>query len=143
MVICSGMRSFLFRVGMEYTFLVGLWRMLTIQPCHYQVNRATGAQLSKYGNIEESDMNVVIRNLPDNTSEAEIGELLKEHGVPVTGVMLTNEGDEQHYIAVIALDTDSAGATALVKMLDGKFWRGKTLKARAQTFFTGEGQNQP
>jgi hypothetical protein len=88
-------------------------------------------------------MNVVIRNLPDNTSEEEIAELLKEHGVPVTDVTLTNEGDEERYVAVIALDTDHAGATALVKMLDGKFWRGKTLKARAQTFFTGQGQNQP
>ncbi len=88
-------------------------------------------------------MNVVIRNLPDNTSEAEIGELLKEHGVPVTGVKLTNEGDEEHYVAVVALDTDNAGATALVKMLNGKFWRGKTLQARAATLFTGEGLNKP
>ena len=88
-------------------------------------------------------MNVVIRNLPDNTSEDEIAELLKEHGVPVTDVTLTNEGDEQRFVAVIALDTDHAGASALVKMLDGKFWRGKTLKARAQTFFTGQGQNKP
>jgi hypothetical protein len=88
-------------------------------------------------------MNVVIRNLPDNTSEEEIGELLKEHGVPVTGVSLTNEGDEERYVAVVALDTDHTGATALVKMLDGKFWRGKTLKARAQTLFTGQGLNKP
>jgi len=87
-------------------------------------------------------MNVVIRNLPDNTSEEEIGELLKEHGVPVTDVTLTNEGDEDRYLAVVALDTDHAGATALVKMLDGRFWRGKTLKVRAQTLFTGEGLNK-
>ena len=85
-------------------------------------------------------MNVVIRNLPDNTSEEEIDGLLKEHGVPVSDVTLTNEGDEERYVAVVALDTD---ATALVKMLDGKFWRGQTLKARAQTFFTGQGHNKP
>jgi hypothetical protein len=87
-------------------------------------------------------MNVVIRNLPDNTSEEEIGELLREHGVPVTGVTLTNEGDEERFVAVVALDTDPAGANALVKMLDGKFWRGQTLKARAATLFTGEGLNK-
>ena len=57
-------------------------------------------------------MNVVIRNLPDNTSEEEIGELLKEHGVPVTDVSLTNEGDEERYVAVVALDTDHAGANS-------------------------------
>ncbi len=88
-------------------------------------------------------MNVIIRDLPDNTSEEEIGELLKEHGVPVTGVTMTNEGDEEYYVAVVALDTDRAGAAALVKMLDGKLWRGKILKARAQTLFTGEGFNKP
>ena len=87
-------------------------------------------------------MNVVIRDLPDNTSEEEIDGLLKEIGVPVTDVTLTNEGDKERYIAVVALDTDSAGAKALVKILDGKFWRGKTLRARAQTFFTGQGQNK-
>ena len=87
-------------------------------------------------------MNVVIRNLPDNTSEDEIGELLKEHGVPVTAVTLTNEGDQERYVAVVSMETDHAGAAALVKMLDGRFWRGKTLKARAQTLFTGQGLNE-
>lgn len=87
-------------------------------------------------------MNVVIRNLPDNTSEDEIGELLKEHGVPVNSVTLTNEGDQERYVAVVSMDTDHAGAAALVKMLDGRFWRGKTLKARAQTLFTGQGLNE-
>ena len=88
-------------------------------------------------------MNVVIRNLPDNTSEAEIRELLQEHGVPVTQVTLTSEGDAEHFVAVIGLDTDNAGAQALVKMLDGKYWREHTLAARAMTHFTGEGLNKP
>lgn len=87
-------------------------------------------------------MNVIITNLPDNTSEEEIGELLKEIGVPVTGVTLTNEGDEERFVAVVALDTDQSGATALVKMLHGKLWRGKTLEAIAQTLFTGQGLNK-
>ena len=87
-------------------------------------------------------MNVVIRNLPDNTNKEEIKELLKEHNIPVSDVTLTNEGDEERYVAVVALDTDHASATALVKMLDGRFWRGKTLKARAQTLFTGQGLNK-
>ncbi len=88
-------------------------------------------------------MNVVIRNLPDGTSEDEIRDLLKEHGVPVTKVTLTNEGDAERYVAVVTLDTDRTGADALVSMVDGKFWRGKTLAARTQIMFTGEGLNQP
>ena len=87
-------------------------------------------------------MNVVIRNLPDDTSEDKIQELLKEHGVPVTKVTLTNEGNAESYVAVVALDTNRSGADALVSMVDGKFWRGKTLAARAQNMFTGEGLNQ-
>ena len=88
-------------------------------------------------------MNVVIRNLPDDTSEDKIQELLKEHGVPVTKVTLTNEGNDASYVAVVALDTNRAGADALVSMVDGKFWRGKTLRARTQNMFTGQGLNKP
>ncbi len=88
-------------------------------------------------------MNVIIRNLPDGTSEDEIRDLLKEHGVPVTKVTLTNEGDAERYVAVVTLDTDRTGADALVSMVNGKFWRGKTLAARTQSLFTGEGLNKP
>jgi len=88
-------------------------------------------------------MNVVIRNLPDDTSEDKIRDLLKEHGVPVTKVTLTNEGDAERHVAVIELDTDRTGADALVSMVDGKFWHGKTLRARTQNMFTGEGLNKP
>jgi len=88
-------------------------------------------------------MNVVIRNLPNGTSENEIQELLKEHGVPVTKVTVTNEGDAELCVAVVALDTNRAGADALVKMVDGKLWHGRTLAARTQTMFTGKGLNQP
>ena len=88
-------------------------------------------------------MNVLIRNLPDDISEAEIRELLKEHGVPVTDVTLTREGDAERLVAVVGLDTDNAGAQALVKMVDGKYWRERTLSARAMTHFTGKGMNKP
>ena len=88
-------------------------------------------------------MNVVIRNLPDDTSEDKIRDLLKEHGVSVTKVILTNEGDAERHVAVIELDTDRTGADALVSMVDGKFWRSKTLRARTQNMFTGEGMNKP
>lgn len=87
-------------------------------------------------------MNVVIRNLPDGTTRDEIVEILKEHGVPVTAVTMNNEGDEQKLVAVVAMDTDQSGAAALVKMVDGKFWKGKTLHARAMTMFTGSGMNE-
>ncbi|MFQ5643980.1 MAG: hypothetical protein ACE5FQ_09795 [Thiogranum sp.] len=87
-------------------------------------------------------MNVVIRNLPEDSNEDEIRGLLQEHGVPVTGVTLSNEGNAELCVAVVALDTNRAGADALVKMLDGKIWRGRTLAARAQNMFTGEGLNK-
>ncbi len=87
-------------------------------------------------------MNVVIKNLPGDTSEAEVQEILKEHGVPLKKVKVNNEGNPDIAVAVIALDTDHAGAEALVKMVDGKYWRGRTLHARTMTLFTGEGLNE-
>jgi RNA recognition motif-containing protein len=81
-------------------------------------------------------MNVVIGNLPGNTSEQEVLEILKEHGVPVTEVKLTNEGNTDVAVAVVGLDTDRAGAAALVKMVHGKQWKGRTLRARAMALFT-------
>lgn len=87
-------------------------------------------------------MNVIIGNLPGNTGEHEVRDILREHGVPVTEVTLTNEGNEDVAVAVVALDTDHVGAEALVRMVDGKHWRGRTLHARTATFFTGEGMNR-
>ncbi len=87
-------------------------------------------------------MNVVITNLPENSSEEEIREILQEHGVPVTSITLSNEGNAENCVAVVALDSNRAGAEALAGMVNGKFWRGKTLAARAQSLFTGEGLNK-
>ncbi|HFD78836.1 MAG TPA: RNA-binding protein [Gammaproteobacteria bacterium] len=83
-------------------------------------------------------MNVVIGNLPDDAKEEEIREILAEHGVPVTGIRLTNEGDATRQTAVVSLDTDHAGAEALAGMLHNRFWRGHRLRAQAMMMFTGE-----
>jgi hypothetical protein len=87
-------------------------------------------------------MNVLISNLPGDVTEAEILEILKEHGVPVTELKLNNEGNADQMTAVVELDTDHAGAKALASMVHGKFWKGRTLSAQAMTIFTGEGLNE-
>ncbi len=83
-------------------------------------------------------MNVLIDHLPTDATEAGVREILAEHGVPVTSVRLSNEGNPDHLVAVVALDTDEAGARALAGMVDGRLWKGRRLSARALTLFTGE-----
>ncbi len=87
-------------------------------------------------------MNVMISNLPGDVTEEEIEEILKEHGVPVSGLTLNNEGDADRVTAVVELDTDHAGAKALASMVNGKFWKGRTLSAQAMVVFTGKGLNE-
>ncbi|HHH40111.1 MAG TPA: RNA-binding protein [Sedimenticola sp.] len=87
-------------------------------------------------------MNVLISNLPGDTSEEEVLEILKEHGVPVTKVTLDNEGNRERAVAVVEMDTDHAGAKALANMVNGRFWKGRTLSAQPMAVFTGEGLNE-
>ncbi len=83
-------------------------------------------------------MNVIINQLPPDTSEEEIRQILSEHGVPVVSVKLTAEGNPDYQAAVVKLDTDHAGAQGLANALDGRVWRGHRLRARPLVFFTGE-----
>ena len=87
-------------------------------------------------------MNVLISNLPGDVTAENVEEILKEHGVPVRDVTLSKEGNPDDCDAVVDLDTDHAGANALAKMVDGKYWRGRTLRARPLVAFSGEGLNK-
>lgn len=86
-------------------------------------------------------MNVIISNLPGEVSQDEVMEALKEAGVPVEELTFTNEGDPDKGTVVVSMDTSRAGAQALAKMVNGKFWKGRTLEALVMQEFTGEGKN--
>ncbi len=87
-------------------------------------------------------MNVLIRNLPGNVSEEEVMDALKEAGVPVEELTLTNEGDEERGTVIVSMDTSHAGAVALAKMVHGKIWKDRRLEAQVLQEFTGQGHNQ-
>ena len=87
-------------------------------------------------------MNVLIRNLPGNVSEEEVMEALKESGVPVEELTLTNEGNEELGTVIVSMNTSRAGANALAKMVNGKLWKGRRLEALVMQEFTGEDQNE-
>ena len=87
-------------------------------------------------------MNVLIRNLPGNVSEEEVMEALKESGVPVEELTLTNEGNEELGTVIVSMNTSRAGANALAKMVNGKLWKGRRLEALVMQAFTGEDRNQ-
>ena len=51
-------------------------------------------------------------------------------------------GDPDKVTAIISLDTGRAGATALEKRVNGKYWHGRMLSAYTMQEFTGEGDNK-
>ncbi|NOQ14106.1 MAG: hypothetical protein GQ583_06465 [Methyloprofundus sp.] len=45
-------------------------------------------------------------------------------------------------MAIVRLDTGNAGAVALEKRVNGKYWHGRMLTAHIMREFTGEGDNK-
>jgi RNA recognition motif-containing protein len=73
---------------------------------------------------------IVIGNLPDNISEAEIREALKEYA-PIEKISLIKESDAP--TAIIETDATHAYATALAQRINGRLYHGRALTAWAPT----------
>jgi len=72
-------------------------------------------------------MKVRISNLPENVSEDDIRELL-QHSEDIGGIELVAADDADNADAII--DTgDDAAAEAFVEVVNGRHWKGKTLRA--------------
>jgi len=68
-------------------------------------------------------MQVIIRNLPP--------EEIQDRHIQITDIKLETAGNPDKVTAVVSLDTGHAGATALEKRVNGKYWHGRMLSAYA------------
>ena len=80
-------------------------------------------------------MKIGIAGFPPDTTEEEIGQALKDFGVPVTHVTIEPSKYPARFLAVIDADVDETGARVLEKLINNKVWKGKTLQARRYTMF--------
>ncbi|NOQ15888.1 MAG: hypothetical protein GQ581_02405 [Methyloprofundus sp.] len=81
-------------------------------------------------------MQVIISNLPPETTKAIIWEELQKRNIKITDVAIENAGDPDKITAIISLDTGEIGAAALEKRVNGKYWHGRILSAYALKEFS-------
>ena len=74
-------------------------------------------------------MQVIISNLPPETTKEMLLEEIQERYIQIVDLKLETAGDPDKVTAIITLDTGHAGATALEKRVNGKYWHGRILKA--------------
>jgi len=76
-------------------------------------------------------MQVIISNLPPETTKEMLLEEIQERNIQITDLKLETAGDPDKLAAIVTLDTGYAGATALEKRVNGKYWHGRVLSAYA------------
>lgn len=72
-------------------------------------------------------MKVRIADLPADTSEKDIRELLDDSD-DIRSIELVTEGDGDDSVAIVDMDGDAAGEGA-IRLLNGRSWKGTTLRA--------------
>ena len=76
-------------------------------------------------------MQVIISNLPPETTKEMLLEELQKRTIQIVDLEFEKAGDPDKVSAIISLDTGHAGASALEKRVNGKYWNGRILKAYA------------
>ena len=83
-------------------------------------------------------MHVIISNLPPETTKETLLEEIQERYIQIIDLKLETSGDPDKITAIISLDTGHAGATAIEKRVNGKYWHGRMLSAYALKDLGGE-----
>ncbi len=86
-------------------------------------------------------MQVIINNLPPETSKEMLQDELQKRNIQIVDIEFEKAGDPDKVSAIITLDTGYAGASALEKRVNGKYWHGRILSAYALKDFGGQGDN--
>jgi len=87
-------------------------------------------------------MQVIINNLPPETTKETLLEEIQERHIQIVDLSLETSGNPDNITAIVTLDTGHAGAAALEKRVNGKYWHGRMLSAYVMKQFTGEGDNK-
>ena len=80
-------------------------------------------------------MKIGIAGFPPDTTEEEIGQALKDFGVPVRHVLIEPSNDPERFLAVVDAEVDETGARVLVELINDKVWKGKSLRAQSYRMF--------
>ena len=83
-------------------------------------------------------MQVIISNLPPETTKEMLLDEIQERYIKITDLKLETAGNPDKVTAIITLDTGHAGATALEKRVNGKYWHGRVLSAYAMREVAGD-----
>ena len=87
-------------------------------------------------------MQVIISNLPPEMTKEMLLEEIQDRNIQIVDLKLETAGDPDKVTAIISVDTGHAGASALEKRVNGKYWHGRMLSAYVMREFTGEGSNK-
>ena len=84
-------------------------------------------------------MHISIRGFSPETSEQEIRQALEDFGVQVNSITYkTDEASGSVPLAIVDVETDQLGAKVLAEHIDGRFWKGKKLRARSYLFLEND-----
>ena len=76
-------------------------------------------------------MQVIISNLPPEVTTETLLQEIQDRHIKIVDIKLETAGDPDKVMAIVSLDTGHAGATALEKRVNGKYWHGRMLSAYA------------
>lgn len=76
-------------------------------------------------------MQVIISNLPSEVTTETLLQEIQDRHIKITDLKLETAGNPDKVTAIVSLDTGHAGATALEKRVNGKYWHGRMLSAYA------------
>jgi len=85
-------------------------------------------------------MQVIISNLPPETTKEMLLDEIQQRNIQIVDVEFEKAGDPDKVSAIIFLDTGHAGASALEKRVNGKYWHGRILSAYALTDFSDKSE---
>ena len=83
-------------------------------------------------------MHISIRGFSPDTPEQEIRQALEDFGAQVNSI--TYEASSGEPQVIVDVETDRLGAKALAGQIDGRFWKGKKLRARSYLFLENDAQ---
>ena len=106
------------------------------------MNAERGNEIYRNQKDREIFMQVIISNLPVATTKEMLLEEIQQRYIQVVDLKLDTSGNPDNVTAIVKLDTGHAGAVALEKRVNGKYWHGRMLSAHVMRTFTGEGDNK-
>ncbi|TXL11377.1 hypothetical protein BMR05_16105, partial [Methylococcaceae bacterium HT4] len=72
-----------------------------------------------------------VSNLPPEVTTETLLQEIQDRHIEIVDIKLETAGAPDKVTAIISLDTGHAGATALEKRVNGKYWHGRMLSAYA------------